>query len=237
MCITLHSVNSPLRKDDFSRDHGAMTSDGRSNPNENNPNIFWICSMRYSSMPLDCCWRRPPPPSPNLLSSAAAAAETSPLRLAAYSNAFLSRPLNKHVPGPSAEVHRNTPNDLSGMESLWPDDNRTATMIPTRHHLMADMFDVKVRLIYYKYNNTVGSLRLSFGWVKTRTDVVADVALRIYNFWWCAVSIFRLVFDICFFFCRPSLIGQPTRRAKLMNRICRCGLRAILFIIECRKMT
>lgn len=140
-------VDSPLRKDDLSRDHGAMTSAGRSNPNENNPNMFCICSMRYSSMPLDCCWRRPPPPSPALLSLAATAANESSLRLAAYSNAFLSRPLKRHVPGPSAEVHRNTPNDLSGPESLWPDDNRTVTMIPRRHHLMADIFDVKIRLI------------------------------------------------------------------------------------------
>lgn len=136
--------NSPLRNDDLSSDHGLVTSDGRSNPNENSPNMFWICSMRYSSIPLDCCWRWPPPPSGSLVSSVAAD-ERSSLRLAAYSRAFLMRPLNRHVPGPSAEVHRNAPNDLSGTESPRPDENRTTTRIPTRHHLsIVDMLDVKV---------------------------------------------------------------------------------------------
>lgn len=44
----------PFRNDDLRRVHGVVTSVGNSKPNENIPSKFWICSSKYSSMPLDC---------------------------------------------------------------------------------------------------------------------------------------------------------------------------------------
>lgn len=118
-----------LKNDDFSIDHGAVTSVGRSNPNENSPKMFRICSIRYSSMPLDC-WSGLPSAVPKSFLSV-----TTFLRVM-YSRAFFNRPLNRHIPGVSVGVH-----NLYDLIDCSANDPTPDNRIARKHHFTEyDMF-------------------------------------------------------------------------------------------------